>query len=380
MLQIDKSPLLLDGIIAFFLCILLVKIIKKNATRFGLIDIPNDRSSHNTPTPRGAGIAIFSSFFITVILFHFDFFTHYLAFFAALFLIFILGIYDDVKNTSARFKLLVISLASAIIFILNGFAIETLGNWFGYDLTLPYYISMLFTIFAVVGFTNALNLIDGLDGLAGSLSFIIIASLFYIGYIYHDQFMILVSFITLMVLLSFLIFNWYPASIFMGDSGSLTLGFIIAVLAIRATTYVSDTAILFIAAIPIIDTVIVMTRRIQRGVSPFSPDKTHIHHRIVNIKKSIDGSVHIIIALQIILSSIGLLLRDKSDFINLVLFLIILFVFFQVLDSREEQRDSLFVSKLKLLYIEKFRKRFHCETAYPVIIILVLLFVLKLFL
>jgi len=376
---IEKSSLLLDGFILFFLCILFIQIIKRYSVKFGLIDVPNERSSHEAPTPRGAGIAIFGSFFLVISIFHFDFFIHNLAFFLSLFIIFVLGIYDDVKNSSAKVKLLIIAIAAAISFVYGDFEIKTFGNWFGYDLTLPYLISLLFTIFAVVGFTNALNLIDGLDGLAATLSFVIISSLFYIGYIYNDQFIIIVSFFIIMSLIAFLLFNWYPATIFMGDSGSLALGFVISILAIRATSYISDTAILFIAAIPIIDTIIVMTRRIQRGVSPFSPDKTHLHHKMVNLKKSIDGSVHIIVALQIILSAIGILLRDKSDFINLLLFSIILFVFFQALDSRKEQRTYLLFTRLKLFYTEKIRKKFKCNTLNITLVLLFILILLRIF-
>jgi UDP-GlcNAc:undecaprenyl-phosphate GlcNAc-1-phosphate transferase len=376
---IESQSLLLDGIIVFILSILFIQLIEKYAVVLKLVDIPNDRSSHTIPTPRGAGIAIFSAFFSVILLFHFSFFIQYISFFIAALLIFTLGVYDDLNNTSAKIKLIVIAIATVLIFLFNDFRIETLGNWFGYDLKLPYILSFVFTIFAVAGFTNALNLIDGLDGLAGTVSVIILAALFYIGFIYNDQFIIVVTFFMMASIMAFLIFNWYPASIFMGDSGSLIIGFVISVVAIRATTYISDTAILFIAAVPIIDTIIVMTRRIQRGISPFAPDKTHFHHKLVNLKGSTDGSVHILLSLQIILSSIGILLRDKSDFINLMLFIIILFVFFQALDSRREQRTTLFISKIKMLYLDKLKALTHCRTMYATIFVLVLLLLLKLF-
>jgi UDP-GlcNAc:undecaprenyl-phosphate GlcNAc-1-phosphate transferase len=344
-----------------------------------MVDVPNERSSHDTPTPRGAGIAIYLAFLTVIAIFHFSFFMQYIGFFIAATLIFSLGVYDDLKDTSAKMKLVIIAISSVIVFIFNDFSISTLGNWFGYDLTLPYIVSFLFTIFAIVGFTNALNLIDGLDGLAGTISFVILAALFYIGFIYNDQFMILITLFMMASILGFLIFNWYPASIFMGDSGSLVLGFIISVVAIRATSYISDTAILFIAAVPIIDTIIVMTRRIQRGISPFSPDKTHFHHKLLNLKGSMDGSVHILLSLQIILSSIGILLRDKSDFINLMLFIVILFVFFQALDSRREQRTILFISKIKMIYIDKLKALTHCRTIYVTLAILAILLAFKIF-
>ncbi len=208
----------------------------------------------------------------------------------------------------------------------------------------------------IIGFTNALNLIDGLDGLAGAIALVILSSLWYIGYRYDDPFILTVSMFVIVSLLGFLIFNWSPASIFMGDSGSLVLGFVIAALSVRATNYVTDTSILFIAALPLIDTLVVMTRRIQRGLSPFSADKTHLHHKLLFVRGSVDGAVHIIIAMQILLSALGLLLRDGNDIVNIGLFIIVLFIAFQLLDERKMQRDSFMFTKYKRS-IQCFLKR-----------------------
>ena len=346
----------IDGILVFLLTILFTQLIQKNASKIGMLDIPNNRSSHTAPTPRGAGIGMFLAYFLVLSFFHTAFVLEYSGFFIAITLIFLLGVYDDAKDTSPKLKLLIIGMATTLIFFVDGFEINTLGYWFGVEVTLPYIVALFVTLFAVAGFTNALNLVDGLDGLAGSLSLVILASLYYIGYAYNDQFIMIVSFFVMVSLLGFLLFNWYPASIFMGDSGSLVLGFIISVLSIKTINYVSDTAILFLAAVPIIDTIIVMTRRMQRGFSPFAPDKSHFHHKILMLRGSVDASVHILVALQVILSVIGLLLRDKSDAINLVLFMIILFVFFQALDDRNEHRNLLFISKSKVQLTELIQK------------------------
>ena len=341
---------LINGLLTFLLSMLLTQLVQKYASKIGMLDIPNERSSHAQPTPRGAGIAIFIAFILVLASFYSAFFIQHSGFFVAVGIIFMLGVVDDAKDVSPRLKLIFIILATTIIFFSDHLGIKTLGFWFGHEVQLSFILSFIVTLFAVAGFTNALNLIDGLDGLAGSISLVVLASLYYIGFVYHDQFIMIISFTMMVSLLGFLLFNWYPASIFMGDSGSLVLGFIISALAIKATDYVSDTTILFIAAVPIIDTIIVMTRRIQRGLSPFSPDKSHFHHKILMLKGSVDASVHILVALQIILSVIGLLLRDKNDITNLVLFLVILFVFFQALDDRKEHRTLLFISKLKLFF------------------------------
>lgn len=110
-------------------------------------------------------------------------------------------------------------------------------------------------------------------------------------------------------ILAFMMFNWNPAKIFMGDSGSLTLGFLIALLSIKALPYIQPTSVLFIAAIPIMDTLIVMIRRLKSGKSPFSPDKLHIHHlllRFFNVKKT----VFLLIIMQTLYSMIGLSFSD----------------------------------------------------------------------
>ncbi len=371
---------IIDGILTFLLTVLFTQWIQKYATKIGMLDIPNDRSSHTAPTPRGAGIAMFLAYTLVLVLFHTAFVLEYIGFFIGITLIFILGVYDDAKDTSPRFKLLIIAVATALIFFVDGLEINTLGHWFGVEIQLPFVIALCVTLFAVGGFTNALNLVDGLDGLAGSLSLVILASLYYIGHAYNDQFIMIVSFFVIISLLAFLLFNWYPASIFMGDSGSLVLGFIISVLSIKAINYVSDTTILFIAAVPIIDTIIVMTRRIQRGLSPFAPDKSHFHHKILMLRGSVDASVHILIALQIILSSIGLLLRDKSDVINLVLFLVILFLFFQALDDRKEQRNLLFFSQTKVKLEALLKRVTHYQTILFTIFLLLIALGYKIFL
>ncbi len=373
------SGWLLDGFVVLFLVVLFIQLLQKNAVKLGLVDIPNNRSSHTTPTPRGAGIAMFFAVYLVFVFFHIEFFLQYSGFFLATGVIFLLGLADDILNTAPRTKLLVIAVATGLLFFMDGLAIDTLGHWFGIELQLPYVISFFVTVFAVAGFTNALNLIDGLDGLAGSISLVILASLYYIGFVYHDAFIMLVSFVMIVSLIGFLLFNWYPASIFMGDSGSLVLGFVISALAIKAVQYVSDTTILFIAAVPIIDTIIVMTRRIQRGQSPFSPDKSHFHHKMLHLKGSVDASVHILVALQILLSALGLLLRDKSDIVNLLLFLVILFLFFEALDDRQVHRNLLWISRMKNFFTGMSKKLNKFQPIYFTLLFLTIALALKIF-
>lgn len=318
----------------------LLKIFIPNAHKFNLVDIPNERSSHSKPVPRGAGVVFGFIFLIGSLIFYYSYDDsfHYVYAFLSLIIVYATGIYDDINDISSRKKFLFIIIATIIAYI-DGFSITTLGNYFGYELSLGYF-SIIFTIFAVVGFTNALNLTDGLDGLAGSISIVILSSLLFIGIQYHDQFLICLPLILISVLLAFLAFNWHPAKIFMGDSGSLFLGFTIALLSIYSLKYINPTSILFLAAIPLLDTFIVMRRRKQRGQSLFVADKNHLHHILLSFKKDKLFTVKSLVTIQIIFGLIFVQVFDKSDFINLILFILLFNIFFTLFDPRARYRKK----------------------------------------
>jgi UDP-GlcNAc:undecaprenyl-phosphate GlcNAc-1-phosphate transferase len=184
------------------------------------------------------------------------------------------------------------------------------------------WFALPFTIVAIVGFTNALNLIDGLDGLAGSISIVILSTLFMIGHDNGDDFMMMLSGSFIAALLAFMVYNWNPASIFMGDSGSLVLGFVIGLLVIKSASYVQPVSVLFIIAGPLLDTIIVMFRRMRQGKSMFIADKTHIHHVLFNFfNHDAKRTVIFLSILQLTYSVTGLLIVDSADqTMSLVLF------------------------------------------------------------
>lgn len=298
-------------IFTFISSLILIKLIMHNAILLGLIDIPNERSSHSKVTPRGAGIGFGFAFFISILLFDFSLFIEYWFLFLSIFMVFLVGILDDHKDASPKAKFYVIFLATFLLF-LNDVSIYSLGGFFGFEINL-WYLSLPFTIFALAGFTNALNLIDGLDGLAASISIVILSSFLYIGYIHKNELMIVLSSLTIASLLAFLIFNWNPAKIFMGDSGSLFLGFIISVVACISLEYIHPIAIFYLAALPIVDTLVVMIRRIRKGISPFTPDKTHVHHILLNFfAKKVRKTVFFLIFTQVLFSLVGIMLSLNS--------------------------------------------------------------------
>lgn len=292
-------------ITVFILALIFIKLIIRFAPKLGLIDVPNHRSIHQRITPRGAGIGmIFAVIFSDLIFYNTTVFTHFWTL-VGIFIVFIIGVLDDHRNTSPKTKFIIIFIA-VMMFYQDGIVIDSLGTIFGYDLRLGWF-ALPFTMFAVAGFTNALNLSDGLDGLAGSLSIVILSVLFIVGYTHNDTFMISLSLSFIVTTLAFLWFNWNPAKIFMGDSGSLTLGVVISVLSIKALDYMAPAIILLIAALPIKDTIIVMVRRKRNAKSMFAADKTHLHHIILKFfKGNVKKAVLLLSLTQLLYSLIGL--------------------------------------------------------------------------
>ena len=348
--------LLIEALFGFFLSLLLNALLIKYAFKIGLVDIPNHRSSHTKPVARGAGIAIFLSFLITVAVFRFDVIVDNPGFFIGVLIVFIAGVVDDKYEISPKTKFLFLIIATLFIYFLDDIKITYIGTYFGYTVYLYSWMVLPFTIIAVVGYTNALNLIDGLDGLAGLISLIIFVSYFYIGYVHFDRFMMTVSFFMIVSLLGFLVFNWNPAKVFMGDSGSLVLGFTIAAISIKAIEYISVTSILFLTALPLIDTFTVMIRRLQRGISPFTADKNHMHHRIKNWKDYVDYTVLMLGMIQLCFSLIGIRLHEQHDTMNLIIFIVMFFLFFNFLDPRNKRRQRLTITEIRLRIINFFEE------------------------
>lgn len=312
--------MIFEFILIFIVALVLIKLIIKNALKLGLVDIPNERSMHTRHHPRGAGIGIFLAVAIVDPCFDFALLLDHFLTCLAVLSVFIVGVLDDHQDTSPNTKFFVLAIAALMVYF-DGVSVTTLGVLFGVEMTLGW-LALPFTLIAIVGFTNALNLVDGLDGLAGSISIIILSALFSIAYSNADAFMMMLSGSFIAGLLAFMVYNWNPASIFMGDSGSLVLGFVIGLLVIKAATYIQPVAVLFIIAIPLMDTIIVMVRRKRQGKSMFEADKTHLHHVLFNFfNQDVKRTVIFLAILQAAYSITGLLIVDSGDqSLSLVLF------------------------------------------------------------
>ncbi len=332
----------------FILSFVFIRFLIKYSVELGLQDVPNARSSHKDIVPRSAGVGFTGAVLISLVLFNFVHVQEYYYIYLSILAIMLVGLYDDKFEASHRLKFVALLLIGAYV-TYNGFLIHSLGTYFGYSVDMSIWISVPFTIFAIVGFSNALNLMDGLDGLAAGLSSIMMITFFMIGFVNDDQLIMTLSLTFIASILAFLFFNWNPAKIFMGDSGSLTLGFVISILSIKSLAYMTPSAVLFIVALPLIDTFIVMRRRIQRGQSPFKADKNHIHHFVYKTKVDVKFSVTLLIYMQLILSIIGYQLRVENEILSLILFGLLLHVFLNLFDQRFKYRKPRKKERLKFV-------------------------------
>jgi UDP-GlcNAc:undecaprenyl-phosphate/decaprenyl-phosphate GlcNAc-1-phosphate transferase len=287
----DYKFALLCFITAFVVTLIAIPPIIHLIKKYRLYDVPNARKEHSTPIPTMGGIAIVAGMMMAMFLwFPLTNQIAQISFFFSIVVLFALGIMDDLKDLSAKYKFLIqISLATLIA--LSGIRITSFDGLFGiYEL--PLSAQYTFTILAITGITNAFNLIDGIDGLAGGIGFMSLITLGFFLTMSGDVNTALIAFALAGALFAFLYFNFNPAKIFMGDTGSLVLGFVVAVLCIRLMqvnvmipnpiVLNAPVFVLGIVLIPVFDTIRVFSTRIWKGKSPFEADRTHIHHLLTN--------------------------------------------------------------------------------------------------
>lgn len=287
----DYKFALLCFVTAFVVTLITIPPIINLVKKHSLYDLPDPRKEHLSPIPTMGGIAIVTGMMVSLFLwFPFNNQIGQICFFFSITVLFGLGIMDDLKDLSARYKF-IIQIGLAALIALSDIRITSFNGLFGIN-ELPLAAQYTFTLLAIVGITNAFNLIDGIDGLAGGVGFMSLVTIGIFLTMSGDINTALIAFALAGGILAFLYFNFNPAKIFMGDTGSLVLGFVIAVMCIRlmqvnvfAVNSVLPHAPVFvlgIVLIPVFDTLRVFAVRIWKGKSPFMGDKTHIHHLLTN--------------------------------------------------------------------------------------------------
>jgi UDP-GlcNAc:undecaprenyl-phosphate/decaprenyl-phosphate GlcNAc-1-phosphate transferase len=279
--------------IAFSITYLSIPVIIFVAKSKKLYDVPDARKIHDAPIPSLGGLGIFAGFVMaSLTIISFAAAADFQYFFAAFFVIFFLGLKDDILDISPIKKFIGQVLAAFLIIYKGNIQIQSMHGFMGID-QLPAMFSLIFTYLTIIVIINSFNLIDGVDGLAGSLA--LMAATIFGAYFYMVDMLpyAILSFAIAGSLVAFLIFNFQPAKIFMGDTGSLLLGLINSILVIKFINVANlpDTPMpiqagpamgFAILMIPLLDTLRVFGIRIANRRSPFSPDRNHIHHILLD--------------------------------------------------------------------------------------------------
>jgi len=286
----------------------------KVATRWGIVDRPGTRKVHTTPIPRVGGLAMVIGVLVAALIV-IPLEPHDRWFLIGAGVLALFGAADDRFDLDYRLKLVGQLLAILIVVLPADIQIHSIT--LDERLLLPSWLSVPLTVFFLVGITNAINLADGLDGLAGGTTFLCLGALAMLSHSGGELVTAALSMAFAGAILGFLRFNTFPASIFMGDAGSQVLGFAVGVLSLRATqsgnSALSAAMPILLLALPILDTLSVMVQRVSEGRSPFSPDKNHIHHKLLALGFSHHEAVMVIYAVQADLFLLAYWMRYESD-------------------------------------------------------------------
>lgn len=348
MIKLSQAHIL-GTIIAFLLGIFIVPLVIYVSQKMGLVDVPNERKIHHGHISRLGGVAIWISVMLTfaflIMLSYYPKGQGLSAIIVGGSLMFLMGLMDDVYSLNAKFKLF-LQIAIATIVILLGVRIETLYNPWGANFDLGI-LSYPLTLLWIVGITNAINFIDGIDGLAGSIVSIASLAIGIISLVLAPSVPItaLMAFILMGAMLAFLMYNYNPAKIFMGDSGALYAGFLMATLSITGIVKPSNGISMYlpilILAIPIMDVAYSSIRRILKGSSPFVADSEHIHHKLLHAGYSQDRLVLLLAAFAMLCAVLSIILVSlKSKFIILALCLIGVLIILNVASKLIKKKDE----------------------------------------
>ncbi len=293
-------------------------VLARIAVKWLFVDHPAARKVHMTPIPRIGGLAM-SAGVLTAAGIAIALRTADIWFLSAAAVLVVFGAIDDRFDLDYRVKLLGQLFAVGLAMSGGHVVVQTIT--LSERLTLPAWVSLPMTAFFLVGVTNAINLADGLDGLAGGTTFLCLCAIALLSSVADQGTTTVMALAFAGAVLGFLRFNTYPASVFMGDAGSQLLGFSIGVLSIRATqntmSQISTATPILLLAIPILDTLSVMVQRIGEGRSPFSADKNHIHHKLLALGFDHHEAVMVIYVFQAALFVLAYFMRFESDFLIL---------------------------------------------------------------
>ena len=306
-------------------------VVKALAQKMGAVDVPKDsRRMHDHPIPRMGGLAIFFGFTLSTLVF-LPLTEQLRGMLLGACLIVVLGILDDIYTLSAKLKF-VVQIIAALIAVLHGNVITVISNPNIFSDN-PYWdlgiLSVPISVLWVVGITNAVNLIDGLDALACGVSTISSMTMLVIALVVAEGDVAIIMAALAGACIGFLPYNLNPAKIFMGDTGSTFLGFVLAVVSIQGlfkyAAIISFAVPFLMLALPIFDTCFAIIRRVSKGQSPMSPDRSHIHHRLIDMGFSQKQAVAVLYVISAILGLSAVVLTTSGE-LRALLFLLALCV------------------------------------------------------
>ena len=314
--------------IPFLFVLAIIPFIKKVANHVGALDIPNARKVHKNPIPRLGGLGIYMGFLLGYILFG-SMSLRMNAILIGSFIIIVTGIVDDIKPIPAKVKFLFQILAASVVAFYGEILLQDLSA-FGFYINFGNF-SYLITVLFIVAIINCINFIDGLDGLAAGLSsiYFITIGIVIVGWKHTFGLDAIITFIMLGATLGFLCHNFNPAKIFMGDSGSMFLGYIIAVIALLGFKNVTVTTLLApicLLAIPIIDTLFAILRRVVNKKPISEPDKQHLHHQLLSLNLSHRNVVLVIYAVDILFAVAMLVYMLYDATVGIVIYAILFII------------------------------------------------------
>jgi UDP-GlcNAc:undecaprenyl-phosphate GlcNAc-1-phosphate transferase len=314
------------AVTSFVICFLVIPVIIKYSLEKNLVDIPGRRKIHKKITPSMGGIAIFLGFVIASLIWvDISQWKNIRIIMIALFIVFFIGVRDDLVPLRPFMKLLGQLMAGSLLIILFDLRLKSFYGLLGiYEI--PILVSYFITLFTIIVITNSVNLIDGLDGLAGTIACIALLAFGISFFLMDDTIFAVLCFSMLGAILAFLYFNWEPSEVFMGDTGALVIGMMLSICAIhfidlhdalpaenpyRFNAGISA-AICFII-VPLADTLRIFIIRLLRKQSPFTPDKSHIHHNILRLGYSHSRATIVLGIVHLCFIGVAVSFRKMSD-------------------------------------------------------------------
>ncbi len=315
----------------FLFSALIMPLTSKIAHFIGAIDVPKDnRRVHTKPIPKLGGLGIFAAFLFGYMIFGKQNIIMNSILIAS-FIIIIYGIIDDIKTLQARYELLGQFIAALVVTVYGGLLLQDItifGNTINFGI-----FAYPITIFFILGCTNVIRLIDGIDGLSSGISSIFYLTIGIIAFFQGrvESLEIIITFIMLGATLGFLLHNFNPAKLFAGESGSAFMGFMIAIISLlgfKGTLLTSLIVPLSIIAIPIMDPLFAIIRRMLKGMPIFEADKDHLHHQFLKMNFSQRGTVLIIYFINMLFSLVSIFYALKNSTGAMIIYVVLMILVF----------------------------------------------------